>query len=273
MYPARAEGLQQGGDPERAELLLEIARLERELSEKKTLLGVSPHTPLLAAHHADSANIDTTYDYNNNNRGRVGNTSGSVRGIDSGHHLAQRIIPDDAPSINPSPAGGHQAFSGSGLFPSAIPSHGVTQDGHQDYHHQQQGQPQPQRHKDLPQRTGLFGEPLYGQNAVRRPLTTDTSLIQNPVPLIVGGTDGSGTRGVVDLLERLKVPMIVEDTSTKDVHGSPYMAKSGWPAVVRPVVQWAGGAGYDGAAAPAELRRSTIAALGGLKAEMTKVGA
>lgn len=118
---------------------------------------------------------------------------------------------------------------------------------------------------------GVLGEPMYGQSPVRRPLTSDENLIRNPVPLIVGGTDGSGTRGVVALLQRLNVIMVVEDLGTLDVHGTPYMASGGWPHVVRPVVEWAGGANYDASAAPESLRTSTLEALGNLKTKMESV--
>ena len=93
------------------------------------------------------------------------------------------------------------------------------------------------------------------------------------MPLVVGGTDGSGTRGVVALLQRLKVPMIVEDTGTMDIHASPYMVKGGWPEVVRPVLDWAHGAGYDTQAAPVELRNKLKVAMGNLRAKMDKVSA
>lgn len=91
------------------------------------------------------------------------------------------------------------------------------------------------------------------------------------MPLIVGGTDGSGTRGVVALLQRLKVPMVVEDKGTMDVHGAPYMVKGGWPEVVRPVIAWAGGTGYESRAAPAGLRGKTFEALGNLRVQMQEV--
>lgn len=119
---------------------------------------------------------------------------------------------------------------------------------------------------------GLAGEAMFGTGTVLRPsLEARASLVREPVPLIVGGTDGSGTRGVVDLLQRLKVRMVVEDRGTMDVHGSPYMAKGGWPAVVRPVLDWSHGAGYDPQGAPRALRDTTIDALGKLRAHMHKV--
>lgn len=106
---------------------------------------------------------------------------------------------------------------------------------------------------------------------LRPSLESQPGLIREPVPLIVGGSDGSGTRGVVALLQRLEVPMVVEDRGTMDVHGAPYMVKGGWPAVVRPVIGWAKGTGYESRSAPAQLRRKTFDALGGLKVQMQKV--
>ena len=51
--------------------------------------------------------------------------------------------------------------------------------------------------------------------------------------LVVGGTDGSGTRGVVDLLERLGVPIVVDDHLSKDIHAQEI---GGWPSVVGPLL-------------------------------------
>lgn len=113
---------------------------------------------------------------------------------------------------------------------------------------------------------------MYGPTPpLRHSLESQPGLIREPVPLIVGGTDGSGTRGVVALLQRLKVPMVVEDKGTMDVHGAPYMVKGGWPEVVRPVIEWAGGTGYEPRAAPDRLRRTTFQALGNLRVQMQKV--
>lgn len=121
-------------------------------------------------------------------------------------------------------------------------------------------------------RVSLAGEALFGSTPPLRPsLESQPSLIREPVPLIVGGTDGSGTRGVVDLLQRLKVPMIVEDKGTMDVHGAPYMVKGGWPMVARPVIEWARGTGYEPRAAPAQLRRKTFEALDNLREKMQQV--
>lgn len=125
----------------------------------------------------------------------------------------------------------------------------------------------------LPPRDCVHGEPMFGVMPVRRPLSEDERLIRQPVPLIVGGTDGSGTRGVVALLERLKVPMIIEDGGTLDVHGAPYMAKGGWPQVVRPVLAWSRGTDYEAGNAPSDLRETTSSALRELRSRMESVRA
>ena len=48
--------------------------------------------------------------------------------------------------------------------------------------------------------------------------------------VVVGGSDGSGTRSVVALLEKLGVFMVVDDRGTNDVHAA---EMGGWPPVVR----------------------------------------
>jgi len=53
--------------------------------------------------------------------------------------------------------------------------------------------------------------------------------------LVVGGTDGSGTRGVVALLERLGIPMVYDDAVSRDVHGAEL---GGWPGLIEPLL-WA----------------------------------
>jgi len=47
--------------------------------------------------------------------------------------------------------------------------------------------------------------------------------------VVVGGSDGSGTRSVVALLEKLGVFMVVDDRGTNDVHAA---EMGGWPPVV-----------------------------------------
>ena len=52
--------------------------------------------------------------------------------------------------------------------------------------------------------------------------------------LVIGGTDGSGTRRVVQLLTNLGVLIVSEDPETYDIHADLF---GGWPKVVEPVLQ------------------------------------
>eukprot|EP00854_Cymbomonas_tetramitiformis_P001577 gene1577-2214_t len=63
-------------------------------------------------------------------------------------------------------------------------------------------------------------------------------------PVIVGGSDGSGTRAVVLLLQRLGVNMVIEDRGTLDVHGE-QLGMGGWPDAVNPVLHETHGTDYD----------------------------
>ena len=65
------------------------------------------------------------------------------------------------------------------------------------------------------------------------------------VKLLVGGSDGSGTRSVVDLLQSLGVTMVIDDTGTNDVHGAEMVNGKGWPDVVRPVLKETHSANYN----------------------------
>jgi hypothetical protein len=59
---------------------------------------------------------------------------------------------------------------------------------------------------------------------------------QPPVPLVVGGSDGSGTRAFVDVLEQLGVPMVVDDHGTMDMHGKQLCNGEGWPPLANRVL-------------------------------------
>jgi len=63
--------------------------------------------------------------------------------------------------------------------------------------------------------------------------------------LLVGGSDGSGTRSVVSLLQDLGVTMVIDDTGTNDVHGAEMFSGKGWPDVVRPALQEVHTANYN----------------------------
>ena len=63
--------------------------------------------------------------------------------------------------------------------------------------------------------------------------------------LLVGGSDGSGTRSVVKLLQQLGVHMVIDDMGTYDVHGQEMLGGKGWPEVVRPILETTYGADYE----------------------------
>lgn len=60
--------------------------------------------------------------------------------------------------------------------------------------------------------------------------------------VVVGGSDGSGTRSVVATLEKLGVFMVVDDRGTNDVHAA---EMGGWPPVVSPVLNSVKAADYE----------------------------
>lgn len=62
------------------------------------------------------------------------------------------------------------------------------------------------------------------------------------IPLVVVGSDGSGTRSVVELLQRLGMPMAVDDAGTNDIHASEI---GGWPPMVEAVLRETHSADYD----------------------------
>ena len=61
-----------------------------------------------------------------------------------------------------------------------------------------------------------------------------TSTRNEPAVLVVGGTDGSGTRRVVDLLCQLGVSIISEDPRTYDIHAD---IAGGWPTFAHPLLK------------------------------------
>lgn len=69
--------------------------------------------------------------------------------------------------------------------------------------------------------------------------------IRDPVPLIVGGSDGSGTRAFAQILEHLGVPILVEDRGTMDVHAKEMYNGAGWPALVSRVFNVTRSASFD----------------------------
>ena len=72
--------------------------------------------------------------------------------------------------------------------------------------------------------------------------------------LVVGGTDGSGTRSVVKVLADLGVTMVSEDPHTLDIHAD---KMGGWPPVVKQVLSSTHTLDYDSHALP-DYVRTTI---------------
>lgn len=68
--------------------------------------------------------------------------------------------------------------------------------------------------------------------------------------LVVCGTDGSGTRRVVQILTELGVTMVSEDPETYDIHAD---IVGGWPPIVSPVLAAARSLNYDPDRLPKEL--------------------
>ena len=239
-------------ETQEAKLRREISVLEESLQRKKALLGIATDVPLDSSLDADgsphvagvgggaegSSMFDST-------------TRGATAAVDV-HHIPGAA--HSSPYENPSSPRAGTGGVGVGVGAGVMAGEGGAGAG-----------------SAAQQLKGVAGHAMFGGNPVRPTLESKSDLIREAVPLIVGGTDGSGTRGVVALLQRLKVAMVVEDTGTMDIHASPYMVKGGWPEVVRPVLEWAHGAGYDTQAAPSDLRKTTIVAMGKLRAQMDKV--
>mmetsp|Transcript_15997 Transcript_15997/g.24105 ORF Transcript_15997/g.24105 Transcript_15997/m.24105 type:complete len:595 (-) Transcript_15997:125-1909(-) len=76
--------------------------------------------------------------------------------------------------------------------------------------------------------------------------------ISRDPPIIVGGTDGSGTRAVVTMLSNLNVLMVKDDACTFDVHAG---EMGGWPPVVQTVLKHSHGADYSVESIPEPDRR------------------
>lgn len=83
--------------------------------------------------------------------------------------------------------------------------------------------------------------------------------------LLVGGTDGSGTRRVVQILTQLGTPMVSEDPETYDIHAD---IVEGWPKVVKPVVAASKSLHYDPSKLSDPLRTRTQLAISSI---LTKV--
>ena len=76
---------------------------------------------------------------------------------------------------------------------------------------------------------------------------------KDPVPIIVGGSDGSGTRAFAQLLRHLGVPMVMDDLVTLDVHAESMFGGQGWPVLVTQVLNVTHSAYYNASQLPESL--------------------
>ena len=97
--------------------------------------------------------------------------------------------------------------------------------------------------------------------------------------LIVGGSDGSGTRTFVQTLMELGVTMIFDDASTMDVHGEEMMLVDddgkrhyGWPPLVQLVLNATHSANYTVHDLPRDVHEKAVAALLHFKSSLLQKG-
>jgi hypothetical protein len=129
--------------------------------------------------------------------------------------------------------------------------------------------------------TGLaVWDAIFGTLVTRRVIDIKTPIddynsrthIKNPVPLIVGGSDGSGTRAFAYVLEQLDVPMVVDDRGTMDVHAKEMFNGQGWPPLVSKLLDATHSATYNVEDLPASLQTLAFEELGKLLQELQRRG-
>lgn len=67
---------------------------------------------------------------------------------------------------------------------------------------------------------------------------------QQPI-LIIGGSDGSGTRAFVDTIRELGAVIVADDRETFDVHAQMLFHHKGWPGLVHAVLNYTHTADYE----------------------------
>ena len=86
------------------------------------------------------------------------------------------------------------------------------------------------------------------------PITFNSNIDnRNKGVLIVGGTDGSGTRKVVDVLRLMGVLMVSEDPETYDIHADSVL---GWPTIVNPILEATRSLNYEMSTLPQALQQN-----------------
>ena len=85
------------------------------------------------------------------------------------------------------------------------------------------------------------------------PITFNSNINNgNKAILIVGGTDGSGTRKVVDILRQMGVLMVSEDPETYDIHADSVF---GWPTIVNPILESTKSLNYEMSTLPQTIQQ------------------
>jgi hypothetical protein len=83
--------------------------------------------------------------------------------------------------------------------------------------------------------------------------------VKQPPLLIVGGSDGSGTRAVADILQNeLGVMMHVDDLGTLDIDAKMFGNGEGWPSIVNRILEYTRSANYDVSTLPPVLYHDVI---------------
>jgi hypothetical protein len=72
--------------------------------------------------------------------------------------------------------------------------------------------------------------------------------------LLIGGSDGSGTRSFADAIKKVGVTVISDDEDTFDVHAAPLFNHQGWPALVNLVLKETHSGNYQWEDLPQETR-------------------
>jgi hypothetical protein len=108
---------------------------------------------------------------------------------------------------------------------------------------------------------------LYRQDAIDN-YYSRPHIYGRSVPIIVGGSDGSGTRAFVQILQELGVTMVVEDKGTMDVHAWQLYSGEGWPGLVSRVLNVTHSAIYNLDEIPDNIDAIAYAGLGSLLSSM-----
>jgi len=117
-----------------------------------------------------------------------------------------------------------------------------------------------------------YSRQVEKQNQIQQ-LIQDSGSGTPPFPfLIVGGSDGSGTRAFVTALGKLGVPMLVDDKGTMDVHGKELFQGEGWPPLAQLILNHTHTANYEVEDLPKDVRDTIVTELTKFKNAMIRRG-